>query len=246
MLSIFSDELRKFEAPDTPLQCLPMAFLHSTQVAIAGFCLSADMIECGPHQGIQLVLLHRRVDSASLVLDLVALLNWETLPVHILISVLYSGIFAAQLLRLQREMKRFPVDCTKQRVADPDTSSRSAHNTHSLQLVAVEEELNGILNRTVEIFTSLAYGRDVPTRARIILEVLRRNFPSTIDYSHRKDKEAETRICSESSSTTVPEYLEADAKKPGVIFESRMAANVYWMPLNERMGATTGTKCNKS
>lgn len=68
--------------------------LHASHVAIACFCLAADIVESQPSHGNQIVLLRRSVDSALNVLNLLAPLEWEMLPMHVHISAQCS-IFAA-------------------------------------------------------------------------------------------------------------------------------------------------------
>jgi hypothetical protein len=92
LLSVFSNDLQDFATQHAPIGHLTSVFLHASHVAIACFCLSADAVECQSSHGNQIVLLRRGVDSALTVLNLLAPLEWEKLPVHLLVSVLYCGI----------------------------------------------------------------------------------------------------------------------------------------------------------
>lgn len=95
-LKLYHAELDDFEAATSPLDPLSAVFLSMSRVTIAGFCLARDMMPCG-HQ--LRMLLRSGLNSATAILDLVAPLAWETLPVHVLRSLLYAGVFASHLAR---------------------------------------------------------------------------------------------------------------------------------------------------
>ncbi|KAK4501148.1 hypothetical protein PRZ48_006954 [Zasmidium cellare] len=100
-LNLYHAELDDFEAAESPLDTLSAVFLNMSRVTIAGFCLARDMVPCG-HQ--LRMLIRSGLDSATKILDLVAPLAWETLPVHVLRSLLYAGVFASHLARYDMDI----------------------------------------------------------------------------------------------------------------------------------------------
>jgi hypothetical protein len=93
---VFSNDIQDFATQYVPLGQLTSLLWNASHVAIACFCLSADVVESQPSHGNQIVLLRRGVDSALDVLNLLTPLEWETLPMHVLMGVLYCSIFVAR------------------------------------------------------------------------------------------------------------------------------------------------------
>ena len=73
-----------------------------TRVNVAGFCLAEDMLRLRGDSAYNLVL--AGLHAAASILDLVAPLEWEALPIHTLRSVLYAGVFAAHLKKMRMHL----------------------------------------------------------------------------------------------------------------------------------------------
>lgn len=67
---------------------LGQILLHATHVTVAGLCLAAGLIILEQQVTKRTSLLRRDISSVSAVLNLIAQLAWETLPVHIPRAVL--------------------------------------------------------------------------------------------------------------------------------------------------------------
>lgn len=79
--------------------------LNATYVTIADLCLAADLALEYQHTE-RVLLLRHEITSVTEVLNLVASVVRDTLPVHIYRAMLYPGIFTARLLRMARDTWR--------------------------------------------------------------------------------------------------------------------------------------------
>lgn len=97
-LRLLNEALDDFEASAMGLDVLSMIHLQATRVTVSGFYLARDLQNDFAEECRRMML--GGLDSASNLLDIIAPLAWEILPVHILRAVLYAGVFAAQLEKL--------------------------------------------------------------------------------------------------------------------------------------------------
>jgi hypothetical protein len=226
LLSLFSNELQRFSVENEPVERLTLVLLHASHVAVGGFCLAADLIVLKAHAARRL-LLHRGVDSASALLDLVTPLAWETLPTHILCAVLHAGVFAAQLRRIQREMLLQDLNRVGQVPSGVSGSNGSALNPVD------SYQLEQIINRSIGVLRSLAYGKDFPTRGKIALRRQSPFMPGQDAYSDQRNSVDGRKSL---STITPTDQKSIGTGNAGVWFESRMTANFYWDAVEDEKG----------
>ncbi|OKL63312.1 hypothetical protein UA08_01809 [Talaromyces atroroseus] len=239
LLSLFSNELQRFSVDQAPLELLTLALLHASHIAVGGFALAADLVELKAQATVRQLLIYRAVDSASALLDLVTPLAWETLPIHILRAVLHAGVVAGQIRRIQiqeRELLNHDQSATYGQLSSDASDMQTAIDLHTIMPLP---RLEQIIDRCIGLLQSVAYGKDFPTRGKIVLEAIRNNIrplpslpTSSSDRSTRTNGNWQQQ--QQQQSTSVP--VGATPKSLGVLFESRMAANFYWDAVEHEKG----------
>ncbi|CZR69995.1 uncharacterized protein PAC_19896 [Phialocephala subalpina] len=251
ILKLFSTELDQWESRHDMLEETTSVLLHATRVLIAGFCLAADLalVEHQTAQATILLLLHRGVDSATAVLNIVAPLAWETLPVHIIRAVRDAGVFSAQLLRIERSQPSSTASGTLlSPFRDPPSSSSSRPSTWSERSSFTDDStLICLLDRAIDILRSVSYGRDFSTRNKILLEVLRQEATAKDAQTSGPDVESQLGHGEGVAKSNVHgnDDLRHLSAHGFIRFQARMGANIFWDAVEYGKGAHDWTQNEK-
>lgn len=248
LLKLFSNELDQYESRFGTLEETTAVLLHATRILIASFCLAADLesVDDQAAHATILLLVYRGEEAAAAVLNIVAPLAWETLPVHILRAVRDAGVFSAQLLRIKRSQSSLtaPRNSNSQ-ISDVPTSLSHPPSIWSEQSsIAADSTLLCLLDRTIDILRFVSYGRDFSTRNKILVEILRQratakdfgtgglSTESHYDNGERIDQGNIHR-------NDAPRYPRTDGL---VGFQSRMGANIFWAAVDYVKGTRDWTQ----